>query len=349
MTAKTFGWSLTAYQNWQRCEQRYYYRYVRKLEQLVKDVAPERGTIIHSYLETYYSELKKGTSSTMAHVEARKVVLAQEAPLKVAAAAAFYAGREDDALAYQSMLDAILDITDRYYEVRGREDAETLDIVLVEERLFAPIAAGVTSESRIDLVARDKTTKRMSLWENKSTRSVPDSRIRVRDLQTLLYVETLKRLNRNIQIDTILWNYIRTELPDQPHKNKNGKFSKAQSVDTTWPIYEAAVIADGQDPEEYADVRERLLDRELTAFYPRYEHVIMADAKLLLTDYVREAQRARYAVEVKWKTGNEAPIRTITRDCDFCPFFRVCETVIMGGDEEEIIQLRFAQRGPRNG
>lgn len=337
-----FQISLSAYQTWQQCEQKYFYRYVRRLRPHIKDIAMERGSLLHEYLGGFYSALKEGASGEDAH-QAGKIVLDDRKQMfQQAAFSAHYAGDEETAIQFTEMIPSAHRLADFYYDVHGRTDADRFEVILVEKSYAWRIAVGVRSISVIDLVLRDRETERTSLVEHKTTKNVPPSSVRIRDLQTVLYAELL--LEAGIVVDSILWNYLRTKEPAKPHQNKDGKFSRAVAIDTTWKAYEAAIREAGQDPEQYADVRDRLQGREFTEFFPRYEYPIIARADLLLHDYVVEAARMRQAV-LMWRSGQTTPVRTITRNCDFCEFYRVCEAAIVGGDEESVIQLRFKEKG----
>lgn len=339
--------SLSAYQTWQRCETQYYYRYVRKLRPILPEIAPERGIMLHGYLEAYYRSLREGLDRDKAHERGQYAIMEYTDKLKVAAATAFYGGNEELAQEYQSLLGRVVDIAERYFNVRGKTDADQFEILAVEETIDLALAGGITSRSVIDLVARERDRGLVWLWEHKSVKAVPDSKLRIRDLQTLLYATVFER-TRGIHIDGIMWNYLRTKDPDVPHQNKSkgkaerARFSVAQSVDTTRDIWERTLRSVGEDPDDpyYATIAKRLEHADTTIWFPRYEHVIVADPGLLLNDYAIEATRIRYA-RWAWEQGVATPVRSIRRDCDFCPFYRVCEAVITGGDEEDAIRMKF--------
>lgn len=334
--------SLSAYQSWQRCEQQYYYSYVKKLRPVVKDIAPERGTLLHEYLSAYYSGLRDGMHPVDADAAGLEKLETHAAKLKEAASVAFYAGDDEVALSYQTLLEEVIDTAARYYMARGEADAERYEVLMVEERIELKLFRGITSASVIDLVVRDRHSGYIWLTEHKTAKSIPDSAVRIRDFQTMLYARVLEHLDYHV--DGILWNYIRTKMPDKPHQNKDGRFSRAIAIDTTWSVYESVVAAAGQNPEHYADVRQRLEGNDYTVWFPRYEHVVVSDADLLLEDYAREALNMRRA-QTAWQSGEVHPIRSLRRDCDFCAYYRLCEAAITGGDEEDVIRMRFMQGG----
>ena len=342
-----FTISLSAYQAWQRCEQRYSFSYIDKLRQRVKDLAPQRGILLHEYLATYYTGLKTGRGADESHVTAlSELVERRGAETTAAGNTAFFAGDEALAQEYFGLMDVVCRIAERYYRARGKGDAERYDVIMVEEWISTPIIQGVESRSIIDLVLRDRLRDLMFLVEHKSTVNVPDSRVRIRDMQTLLYAAALFEA-KGLLIDGTLWNYLRTKEPSFPYILKNGDISRAKNLDSTWPVFELAIKEQGLDPADYNDMREHLEPRELEVFFPRMEHVIVASPDLLLEDYVVTAARIR-ARTLEWKHGVSRPVRSLSRDCTYCPYERLCEAVITGGDPDDLIRLYYEKSGQRD-
>ncbi|HEY6009079.1 MAG TPA: PD-(D/E)XK nuclease family protein [Geobacteraceae bacterium] len=336
---KPLTFSLSAYQAYQRCEQKYDYGYRQRLRPAVKAIAPERGRILHEYLAVYYRAVAAGAEPLAAHQAGQAQIMAHAPRIKASAAIAHYAGQEEEARTYLELIPAVVNIAERYFIVHGEGDALHFEVLLVEEKMDFEIVAGIKSKSIIDLVFRDRRNDLIWLAEHKTTERVPDSSVRLRDFQTLLYANVLWR-EKGIHVDGVFWNYLRTKEPAKPHQNRDGRFSKAINIDTTWDIYERAIREAGQDPGAYADVRDRLQGREEVAFFPRYEHVITADPDLLIHDYAVTAQRVRYQSQL-WDWGVDRPVRTLNRDCTFCDYYRLCEAAIMGGDTEDILRMRF--------
>lgn len=333
--------SLSAYQSWQRCEQKYFYQYVRRLRPVVKDIAPQRGVILHDYLAAYYRALMDGQPALKAHNTALQRIDAYVPQLKAASSTMFMVGREDDAEDFTALPDILHSIAGRYYAIHGMEDAEKYRIVLVEEKVRVQLLRNVQSMSVIDLVMEHRDPPRtMVLSEHKSVKTVPEMGTRIRDFQTLLYANVLQYDPYKIAIDEVLWNYLRTKEPSEPHILKDGGLSKAKNMDTTWDVYMAAIEREHLDPADYLDVRERLLDRERTAFFPRYTTWVVADVDMLLKDYVTTAQRI-LAARKQWELGVTKPVRSLSRECDWCPFYKICEASIMGGDEEDVVRMSF--------
>lgn len=343
-TART-TFSNSANDAFKRCEQLFSYRYVDGLQPFVRDIAPAKGIVIHEYLEAYYEGLRLGRKSGDAHIEAAsKTILGQEQLFLAAAQTAYTIGDDKTAAAYAGLTAELVKLANFYYEIRGADDADLHKVIFVERRLRTPIAPMIDDVAVIDLLTQEQETGACCLWEHKSTSNVPSSSYRVRDFQTLKYARILEN-KLDIHVDFVIWNYLRTKLPVVPHQNKNGSFSRAVGIDTTWGFYKAAVEAAGQNAAAYADIEEKLLGRETSVFLPRYEHAIVA-TDVLITDYIGTAKRA-YVAQREWAAGRSRPIRTLTRDCDWCSYYRLCEAVLTGGDEADAIRLRFTTRAQR--
>lgn len=350
MAGELMNFSLSAFQDWQACEAKYNFRHVRKLQPMFKAPPLERGIILHDYLGSFYQALKDGRQKDEAHQIAMAKLGMHTARVDIAAAAAYYGGDEDLATELRAMPEELRDIAERYYRIHGRGDADRFEVMVVERRVQVLLVAGVQSTSVVDLVARDRETGIMYLWEHKTTGNIPSSAFRIRDLQTTLYSAVLERYQ--IHIEAILWNYVRTKVPAEPHQNKPtkanpiGALSKDRNIDTTWEKYAARIEELGLELEDYTDIYERLRDAETTKFFPRYENQIVVNTQELLLDYAVEGKRARNA-RYMWAQGAEQPVRTLGRGCDYCAYVKVCEAKLMGGDEEEVIKLRFVTEKER--
>lgn len=341
--ASAFQVSLSAFQVWQQCETRYYYQYVRKLRIRDKFVAPTLGRVLHEYLEHYHNNLAAGYSAEDSHLSAQLKTSANVEPeIRQYAQTAYLGGAEELAKELLEIPHLAGRITDRYFKVRGRSDAERYKFLLVERWLNLPIYDGIRSTGVADLVTQDQETGRLNLWEHKSTQNVPSDSVRLRDLQTMLYSVKL-RWQEGLTIDSVIWNYIRTKEPSVPEVLKSGQLTKRNNLDSTWETYLATAEENGLYlGEDYSEVRDRLLDRELTVFFPRYEQVIVVSENVLMDDYIIEARRMKRAREA-WANGS-TPVRSISRSCDYCEYNKVCMAVLTGGDEEDVIRMRFDER-----
>lgn len=295
--------------------------------------------MLHDYLAAYYAALRDGIDAQSAHALGILALSKYEPELKSLAYLAQQLGQTENANLYADLAHKASRIAWRYYNARGRSDAAEYEVLLVEHWLEFDILDGISSRSIIDLVTRSRRTDRCSLWEHKSTENVPDARIRLRDLQTLLYATALSH-RTEITIDEIVWNYLRTKEPVPARRRQDGMWSRDKHQDTTWEMYSETIQRAGGNPDLYHDMKAAFGGRELGRFFPRYEHVIVVDPKVLLDDYATTASRMRVRVK-QWDETAVKPTRTFARDCDWCPYYRLCEAAITGGDESDVIRLYY--------
>jgi hypothetical protein len=328
--------SLSAVQSYRQCQQQYAYRYVEKLRRKDRGRALELGLILHKYLETYYQLLKDKKRPSSAHKTAQLMASAEySGSIRTSADHLIAVGLPENAKEMLELLPLAGRLTDRYFATHGESDADEYEILLVEEWINFDLLKGVRSNGKLDLYTRNRYTKRLHLWEHKSTKWLPSREYRLRDLQTTLYVEKLIASGMiPARPDAVNWNYIYTKEPTKPELLKNGTLTIRSNLDSTWETYLAEIKRLKLNPDDYQEQRERLQDREETVFFPRFEQVILADARILLTDYVqtvKEIKRSRRA----WAEKTRRPVRTLTMDCDYCEYKDLCNAALLAGTDRD--------------
>lgn len=335
--------SYSAAMEYLQCEQKYYYNHVQRIVRRDRPVAPELGTFIHEYLQWYYKQLQRGQDAPDAHDTAIHLMLKRSAELQGYIEAASAAGDANLASDLAGIPNKAQRICTRYHDARGRNDAQVYEVLFVEERIRVALSDTITSTSVIDLVTRRKDDGTFSLWEHKSTTDVPDTQYRLRDLQTLLYVQVLNA-GRGIEVNNILWNYLRTKEPTVPKLLKRGSLSRNTDIDSDWDTYQATLRQHELDESEYDDMRQLLQGRRLSIFFPRFEHVVVVDPFILMRDYIVTVTE----IELKqraWALGRVAPVRTISRSCNYCTYRPMCMAALTGGDEQDVIRLAYVKKG----
>ena len=334
--------SYSAVSDFRVCEQQYYYRYVQNLRR--KDKAPQlqMGSMLHHYIETYYTGLMREQSPQASHQKAiASVEVEYKAELTSYIETAFAVGDNELAKEFQGMLGRATRISERYYRTRGRADADKYTVLFCEHRVRTILSPSIVSRATIDLITRDKQTNQVFLWEHKSGQNIPSRDRRLRDLQTTLYA-SMARQELDLEIDGIRWNYLRTKEPTIPDMLKSGSLTRRE-LDTTWDTYAQVIAAEGLQEDDYADLKSKYANKEEDIFFPRFEHLLLQDESVLLGDFVKSArniQRQRW----EWETGNDQPTRSVGFMCDFCDYRWICKTVILGGDEDNIITLRYTKQ-----
>lgn len=335
--------SLSAVRLFRMCEQAYFLRHVEGLQRVDTAVHLLVGRMLHEYLQGYYERLQKNAPPNDAHVAAFVAMRDKWAPhLKAHLEEAIASGSEKRALELNNVLPSVRRIIIRYFNTRGRADADLYEVLVVEAPLNARIAYGIRNDSVIDLITREKMTGRVSLWEHKSAQSIPDADIRLHDLQTVLY-RRIAEARFPFKINNVKWNYLRTKEPEVPDLLKNGKLTKKEKLDTTWEVYREAIQTNGLRETDYDDIRVRLQGREEEVYFPRFDLPYMADANLLLSDYQLSAQMIASRRKA-WKSGTSHPVRSFAWHCSRCEFNLLCKAVLMGGDTDDVIRLKFRRR-----
>lgn len=336
--------SLSAVRLFRECEEAYYRRHVLGLSLDRKDYAMSLGNILHTYLSIYYLGIKEHILPGEAHLKAViSITIEYEAEIISEANRLWEKGDEADSIKIRGMVDHAKRIANRYFETRGRRDAEEHEILYIEQVLDTVIVDGqAKNRSVLDLVTRHLSTGHICLWEHKTVGTIPDDIIRLQDLQTVLY-KVIAEHELDLVFDRVVWNYLRTKEPTVPEQLKNGQLSQRKDLDSTWETYKNMLDILSIDETPYSEVKERLEGREITAFFPRFELPYLANAALLLRDYATSVGVILERRE-QWKKGEVAPVRSFSFRCNRCEFSLLCKTALLGGDVEDAVRLKFKNR-----
>jgi hypothetical protein len=321
------------------------YRYIEGIETREVAVPLELGKLLHQYFAQYYQGLKDGAAAQASHDAAYTQVMDEWGPKITDLATLSYSlDRDDTAEWLLGLAEQVRTLISRYYVVRGAQDAVDYDILHVEVPLRVRLFDDMESYGIADLVLRERRTGLLYMAEHKTTKNIPSSNFRLRDLQTVLYTEKL-RLLTGLNMDGVLWSYTRTEKPKEPRLLKDGTFSRAQ-IDSTWHVYKAAVEVVGQNPLDYEDMHERLESREVEDYFPRFSYFLKTDRGILIRDYI-ETARAIEKAKQDWAAGTRTPVRNLTRNCDWCSFAKLCTGAIVAGGTADILKTYYTTREQR--
>lgn len=332
--------SYSAINEWRKCQQAYWYRYVDGLRPRVESAAPELGRVLHTYLEHFYGGMPSRSPRTL-HSAARYAVEERYGKdLQQLSWTARSLGQEDIAAELVRVVPTALILTDAYFRVQGESDAKAKrKVLLVEEHLEIEVTPSAVLPAVVDLVTQE-ADGRILLWEHKTTRNIPTHGRRFRDLQTILYAAALEQ-ERAIRVDGIMWNYIRTAPPEPPTLLKRGELTRRADLITTRELYVAAIAEHGLKDADYIDTIKLVGERERTMMFQRFELPLAKQHEdILLRDVVLttlEIDRAR-------SDSAFVPVRTIDFRCDFCPMVKLCQAAIVGGDDADIRKRHFTTK-----
>ena len=79
--------------------------------------------------------------------------------------------------------------------------------------------------------------------------------------------------------------------------------------------------------------------------FTRYTLPVSPTEKVLLRDYVFTVD----AIEEARGDKDFIPIRNISLNCNWCPFLKLCQAVILGGDTDVIMRKDFTKKHDKKG
>lgn len=319
--------SYSQLETFKRCRLRWYYRYSLNLEKRVKSFKPYRGSAIHECLEAHY----KGRSwqDKLAEIEAK--MRSEILPFV-----------EDDSkrAEFESMPGEVARIVAGYLAAFAAHNRE-FEVLDIEREAIVTLPRGNLFEFKIDRRLRERATGNIFILDTKSVGTLPQEKVRMRDIQTALYAWADEQLTEE-PVAGIIWEYVRTKAPRMPEPLKRGGISKA-AIDTDWPTYRRAVLAAGLDPADYADMEEKLAGN---AFYKRVKvprPAALIERLVLEADYgSRQIAQIGDAI-----AAGRQPVfpRTQLSNCDWdCEFAELCYAQLVGQSGDSLIGSMYVER-----
>jgi hypothetical protein len=331
--------SYSAARDWQTCQELYSKRHIEQLQPKLRQAAPELGTMIHEYFRLYYSRLDPGDDHTPRehHRYALTVTMRKFKPeILSLASLADGLGAEEEAKKLLSLPLTARRLLNAYFRVQGKADATQHEIIAVEHRFELPVdGKHVVLPGVIDLVTRTQDGN-VWLWEHKTTGSIPSQGRRFRDLQVLIYKVAVEEI-LGLEPTGVIWNYIRTKPPVPPKVLKNGLLSTAQHQTTTLGLFKKAMRGAGADPHKYDSYLRQLERHEREVMFPRHTLALTQSEEVLLRDYVATV----HEIEAARSKKDFIPIRNLGAQCDWCPFVKLCQAAVAGGDIDGLRQRHF--------
>jgi hypothetical protein len=214
-------------------------------------------------------------------------------------------------------------------------------IVGIEERFKFRIPGTVSYlVGVVDLVVRDPLkSDRFWVVDHKFVTTFTQPDALYLDDQMTTYLWGYGQAN-NINVVGAIFNQVKKSIPKIPTVLKSGKGMSRADCDTTWEIYQAALIEQGFDPNEYQEMKAKLAPK---VFFRR-DHVFRTRKELEnFTNQIRMEAR-----EMTSKNTPRYPSQTY--DCTWrCPFTMLCKCESEGGDVHALARANFIEKGDWNG
>ena len=303
-----------------RCEKRYDYKYVQKLEPRQRSVQLERGLWIHTLLETHYD----GDDWEARHKEL---------------SARFFQYDEEDREDLGDLpteCRRIMRSYLRYYKDVDQHQI-TVDTELDE---IVTLPNGLELNVIIDRVYEDKRTGLLWAQDHKTRKKFENTENMLLDPQMTVYFRALEILGYT-PLGGVEYNELRTKAPAVPEKLKSGQLSKRTNIDTDVFTYRMELKKHGLDEGPYMDILRHIARNQVDRFFRRIKlpkdppmvNTMMAE----LVDTADEMQTA--------EARGTFPRTFIPQDCKWsCDYKDLCIAELHGGDIEPMIRLNFRRR-----
>jgi hypothetical protein len=306
-----------------RCQKLHEYAYIQRIQRVRPAAAPYRGTIMHELLNARAKRMMGDKKSVPL-----LILMDYEKKWK----ALFIEEREMYGENFIADIRRVWEGYERTYAQDGWKYEYS------EQSIETTLGPGLPNyQGTLDKIVRTKDDRRW-LVDHKTHKSIPTEEQRFQDYQMLLYAWAWNReCDKGEEIDGIIWDYIRTKAPTIPEQLKNGQLTQRANLDSDYFTYMAELKRLRLDPGPYAEYLKGLRQRSVDRFYLR---VPLPKPSKEMTESVVEDFRSTTRAIVACKR----PARTMTKDCSWCEFYRLCTAELRGHDANYILKSEYEER-----
>jgi CRISPR/Cas system-associated exonuclease Cas4 (RecB family) len=318
--AKVFTVSNSKLSLWRRCHYAAHLRYVEKLQKRVKSRPLRFGSLAHDMLEADANgddPMKK--LKELSALEHKKLFASERDELKETADEVRWV-MTDYFDYWENQGPASQQFT--YLRRKGRA---------AEHEFTLPLVDGINLTGKLDgLASGDKRQK--LLVETKTFRSMAGDDHRWRNLQTNLYKWATDKLG--VQVDRLVWNYIRSKPPTVPKVKKDGSIS-LKRLDTLPSALRD--FAERQDIKLPSLMLKTAQNNRKNYFIRIFSAPRPKTVKFLMADVVETA------IDMSEGLGKKKA-KTIDRHCEWCEFEAICRAELTGSDRDFVIKREYERR-----
>lgn len=315
-----------------RCEQQYAYRYEEKIEPKTKKIGLFRGDLGHQLVEAHYRRPGPGWKAKFEELKTTRWDKL------------FDEEKEDYG---NDFMDTLYDLME-HYESHWSDWDKDWELVEVEKDFEIMTKFGYPIRWKADLIVREKIPisssrrikglepHRVVLVEHKFKKKIPEPEERILQPQVHAYAWLLKK--KGIAVDSILWDYIRTEPVPRPQIKKNGELSE-RKIQTDQRGYlkslkEAEIEA--RTPDEIQGLQNKLESLPKTLSLERVRNSInWRMGEEFVKQWVERANRAK---------NTTRPLRTWTSDCKFdCDYYLLCQCDMLQQTDRNLVIIKNYQ------
>lgn len=213
------------------------------------------------------------------------------------------------------------------------QDQETERLYLAErvwEDGLGWTAQPVFLQGQLDLIFKRRSTGKLWVIDHKTAASIDVDGYDYLELDTqsnTYYWVVRKSLN--LDVDGIMFNFLKKQVPDEPPLIKSGKrLVMDQKLGTTVALYNKAIERHGFDPSDYAEFLTKY--KEPTFFHREPIYKDDSELETIERDLVAEAEDIINADKRIYPNPSQM-------NCKYCPFKYPCKIRLNGGNDVDWI------------
>lgn len=326
-----------------RCPRKFEYRYVKGLRPKAKALPLERGTWLHTLLETHYAFDERhqifthadrqhlhgvtvGTNWKKAHA-----VLTQQ----------FHNLFDEEKEDLGDLPTECRRIFASYLARYGTEDRRQWKVIDTELDEIITLPSGLRFQIIIDLIVEDLHG---GIWivDHKTVGRFMPVDFMLLDSQLARYFWGAEHMGYG-PLRGIIYNEIKTTAPTLPKQLQDGTLEKRANLRCDVYTYLREIQRLGLDIEPHRDFLKRLKSQEDEWF----RRTRLPKDPVLIAQLMKELEITARSITYAESAG-EFP-RAANKNCVFdCEFLHACEVELAGGDASDIIKSRFTTAAERD-
>jgi CRISPR/Cas system-associated exonuclease Cas4 (RecB family) len=319
-----------------RCEQQYSYRYEEKIEPKQKKIGLYRGDLGHQLVQAHYTRPGPGWRAKFDQLRSTRwdTLFDEE--------------KEDYG---HDFMDTLYELME-HYESYWSEWDKRWEVLNVEQDFTIMTKFGYPVRWKADLVVKETIPTggirrikgagptKVMLVEHKFKKKIPEPEERILQPQVHAYAWLLKK--KGIEVDSILWDYIRTEPVPRPMIKKDGNLS-VRKIATDQRGYlkslKEAGIEMGNEQEAQA-LQSHLDTLPKTLSLERVSNSVnWRMGEEFVKQWIERANRAKNISQ---------PLRNWNSDCKFdCDYYLLCQTDMLQKTDRNLVILKNYQSKKR--
>lgn len=183
----------------------------------------------------------------------------------------------------------------------------------------------------LDGLVRNKKTGKLWIYEMKTFSKMPNEFERVFRPQPYIYYQQLK--NKGIEVEGVLWEYVKSELPKEPTLLKSGKLSSVLTQNIIPDTVISACQKNDLNIDDYQDLIEQSKLNITNYFDVKERYITPKVAEKMFNEF--------NAVRIN-KNNKKKHMNSLT--CKGCSYRDVCLAELTGADEQFILEENFERR-----